>query len=84
MGRSALKKRLFQMRMEQVENDTFPSVEMMNRIEASLQDEDEVEKYAEILWKKIESTQWPSLAMINRFESVLARLDQLSAASTSR
>jgi hypothetical protein len=84
MSGSALKQRLLDMQMERVENDTFPSVEMMNRIEASLQDEDELEKYAGILWKKIESTEWPSLAMINRFEGVLARLDQLSAASASR
>ena len=73
MDGSAMKRRLLAMRMAQVKKDTFPSVEMMNRIEAGLQTKEELEAYAEILMNKIESTQWPSLAMVNRFERVLER-----------
>jgi hypothetical protein len=74
MDGSAMQRKLLAMRIAQVEKDAFPSIDMMNRIEAGLQSKEELESYAEMLLKKIESTRWPSLAMVDRFESVLERL----------
>jgi hypothetical protein len=74
MDGSALQQRLLEVLMKQVRDDTFPSVTMMNRIEASLRTREQIEDYAEILLKKVESTRFPSLSMLNRVESVVARL----------
>lgn len=74
MEGSALQRKLIEMQMQRVRDDMFPSVEMMNRVEAALETREELEEYAALLLKRIESTRWPSLAMINRVEGVIARL----------
>lgn len=74
MDGSALRQRLLEMQIEQVKEETFPSVAMMNRIEESLETREQLEEYGEVLLEKVESTQFPSLAMMNRVYAVADRL----------
>lgn len=74
MEGSALQQRLLDSLIEQIKEDTFPSVTMMNRVEGSLRTREQIEEYGEILLSKIEATQFPSLSMLNRFDNVLAKL----------
>jgi hypothetical protein len=75
MDASALRQRLLDTQIEQFKDEAYPSVTMMDRIEAALRTREQVEEYAEVLLEKVESTHYPSLSMINRFESVLAKIE---------
>ena len=75
MDGSALRERMLEMLIKQVGEDTYPSVTMMNRIEAGLRTREQLEDYAEVLLEKVEATRFPSLAMLNRVEALAARLD---------
>jgi hypothetical protein len=74
MDGSALQQRLLETLIERVREEKFPSVTMMDRIEASLRTREQVEEWAEILFEKVESTRYPSISMLNRFEAALAKL----------
>ena len=76
MDAAALRKRLTQHLISEIEEVQFPSITMMNRVEASLETPDELATYAETLLKQVESTKYPSIAMIDRFEGVVDRLEQ--------
>jgi hypothetical protein len=76
MNGSALQQRLRDALIDRIYEETYPSVTMMNRVEASLRTRAEVEEYGEVLLKKIESTRFPSLSMLNRFDGLIAKLEQ--------
>jgi hypothetical protein len=75
MDAPALRQRLLEMQIEQLRDEKFPSVEMMNRVERSLQTREQLEEYARILLEKLESTRFPTLAMRNRLEAVADKLE---------
>lgn len=74
MNGAALQQRLLDTLIERVKEETFPSVTMMNRIEASLRTREQVEEYGEVLLEKIEASRFPSISMMDRFDSVVAKL----------
>jgi peptide subunit release factor RF-3 len=76
MDAASLRKRLTEHLISEIEDVKFPSITMMNRVEASLETPDELATYAETLLKQVESTKYPSIAMIDRFEGVVDRLEQ--------
>ena len=75
MNGSALQQRLMDGLIGRVKEETFPSVTMMNRIEASLRTREQVEEYGEILLEKIEATRFPSISMLSRFDNLVAMLE---------
>jgi hypothetical protein len=60
--------------IKRVRQENFPSVTMMDRIEASLRTREQLEEWAEVLLEKLEGTRYPSIAMLNRFDATVARL----------
>jgi hypothetical protein len=74
MNGTELQERLLDRLIEIVKEETYPSVTMMNRIEASLRTREQVEEYGEVLLGKIELTRFPSISMLNRFDAVIAKL----------
>jgi hypothetical protein len=62
MDASVLRQRLLEMQIEQIRDENFPSVEMMNRVENSLKTREQLEECAEILLAKVESTRFPPSA----------------------
>jgi hypothetical protein len=76
MKASELRARLTKNLLDDIGEERFPSVTMMNRLEGQLADAGALADYAEILVEKVESTRFPSISMLNRIEAVVARLEQ--------
>jgi hypothetical protein len=76
MDAAALRKRITQTLMEDIDEVNFPSVTMMDRVEATLGSPDELADYAEILVKKVEDTRYPSISMLNRLDGLITQLEQ--------
>ena len=60
---------VFQLLMEKIEQDPYPSVTMMDMVEQMLRPDD-VEKYASVLMDKIRADSFPSLDLLNRVQSL--------------
>jgi len=60
---------VFQVLLQKVEQDPYPSVTMMNMIEEILQPED-VKTYAEVLLDKIRAYNFPSLDLLKRVQAL--------------
>jgi hypothetical protein len=71
---SALRERITSSLLRKIEDANYPSVTMLNRVEAALTTPDDLAKYAEILIKKVESTEYPSTEMLNRLDRLIAAL----------
>lgn len=67
--------------LERVRSDPYPSVDMLNTLEALL-DPDELEEYAEVLLEHVRRDRYPSWGMIYRLHNLAGR--QLYAAMSRR
>ena len=56
---------LFQLLLDKIDEDPYPSVTMMDMIE-EIATPDEVPDYAEVLMSKVRDEQFPSMSMIRR------------------
>src|SRR5215212_4569226 len=56
MDAAALRKRIVQHLLDDIEEVRFPSPDMMDRVEAALASQDDLTDYAEILVKKVKAT----------------------------
>ena len=77
MNALELRSRITQKLMEQVDEVTYPSVTMLDRVEARLATPEDVAAYAETLLENVEKTQHPSTQMLNRLDGLADRLDQM-------
>ena len=59
---------IFEVLLEKVRADPFPSVTMLNMIEGMLQEED-VEAYTTVLMDKIREVEFPSLDQLRRLQN---------------
>lgn len=71
--------RYYDLLMERVRTDRYPSHQLLDRIEAALWTPDQVTQYVEMLIEKIDETWYPSGQMLNRVQRMLA----LSATASS-
>jgi hypothetical protein len=61
--------------LDMIKEDTFPSVTMMNRVEAVIgQDPQELSDYAEVLFDKIKDSRFPSIDMLNRLDRLAGQM----------
>jgi len=74
---AALRERITHQLLDNIEEAMYPSVTMLDRVEAVLATPDAVADYAETLMKKVEATRFPSTEMLNRLDRLVARLDEL-------
>ncbi len=72
--------RLFEMLMERVSTDQYPSVELLDRIERLLFTTEQVSAYVEMLLEKIDESWYPSGQLLNRVQRMMA----LIAAASSK
>ena len=56
---------LFQLLLDKVDEDAYPSVTMLDMIE-EIASPDEMPAYAEVLMSKVRGEQFPSMSMIRR------------------
>jgi hypothetical protein len=58
--------RYFEIVLDKVRDDQYPSGELMDRIESTLSSREQLEQYLEILFEKTEATKYPSKQMLDR------------------
>jgi hypothetical protein len=67
--------RYFDLILEKVEEDRYPSGELMDRLEAAFTSRDQVEGYLDVLLEKIEPDHYPSKQMLDRVHRLSLRLE---------
>lgn len=70
-----LRRAVAEMLLEKIKDDRFPSVTMMQRVEAVIgQDAEAMSDYAEVLLDKVKDTRFPSTEMLNRLDRLAAQM----------
>jgi len=71
MASEGLQGRYFDLLLEKVEEANYPSHEIMNRVERTLSDRDQIANYVEVLLDKVEENRYPSLQMLDRIDNLV-------------
>jgi hypothetical protein len=66
-----LQQRYYDILMERVRGDRYPSHQLLDRIEASIWTPDQVADYVEMLIEKCDESWYPSHQMLSRIERML-------------
>jgi hypothetical protein len=64
--------RLFEVLMERVRTDRYPSHQLLNRIEATMWTSEQMVEYVDMLVEKIDEAWYPSLQLIDRAHRMLS------------
>jgi hypothetical protein len=64
--------RYFDLLMERVRQDRYPSHQLLDRIEAALLTSDQVVAYCDLLVEKIDEAWYPSGQLLNRLQRTLS------------
>jgi len=65
---STAQDRIFEILMRQIRDVRYPSTEVMDRIERTLQTREQLEEYMGILFDRVEACQYPSKQLLDRLE----------------
>lgn len=76
MATSDLRDDLHTSLLEKIRESRYPSIELMNRVEASLRDLDNAREYADVLREKIDGDKYPSLQLIDRLSRMIDLIEQ--------
>jgi hypothetical protein len=76
MNASELRQRITKSLVDEIEQVQYPSVSMLDRVEATLASREALADYAEVLVEKVEATRFPSVSLLDRLDGLLARLEQ--------
>jgi hypothetical protein len=68
----APQERYFEILMERIRNDRYPSAQLLDRIEQAFWTADQVADYVDMLLDKIDETWYPSGQMLDRVQRILA------------
>jgi hypothetical protein len=77
MSALSLRRRVHGHLLDEVRDVQFPSVTMLNRVEAAIVTREQLEEYIEALVERVEGTHYPSVALLNRIDATLERLEEL-------
>lgn len=66
-----LQQRYYNLLMERVRNDRFPSHQLLDRIEAAFSTPDQVAEYVGMLLDKTDESWYPSHQILDRIERVM-------------
>jgi hypothetical protein len=80
MDAAALRERVTRKLIEEIQEVQYPSVTMMDRVEAVLPTE-ALGDYTEALLEKIEASRFPSISMLNRLDGLIGQLEQVEQRS---
>jgi hypothetical protein len=58
--------RYYELVLEKIEADRYPSGELMDRLEAAMSSREQLEGYLDVLLEKIEADDYPSKQMLDR------------------
>jgi hypothetical protein len=68
---ASLQQRYYDILMERVRNDRYPSHQLLNRLEASIYTPEQVIEYVDMLIAKNDESWYPSGQMLDRVERML-------------
>lgn len=69
----ALQQRHFDILMERVRTDQYPSHQLLDRLEATFWTSEQVAQYVDMLLDKIDESWYPSHQLLNRVQRLLAQ-----------
>jgi hypothetical protein len=69
--RARMREAIYQMLINKIAGDRYPSATMMNMVEAAVDDERLLQAYAEVLFDKISGDRFPSPDMMKRLTSLV-------------
>jgi hypothetical protein len=84
MSAAELRERITKKIVEEIEEVQYPSVAMLDRVEATLAGREALADYAETLMEKLEATRFPSITLLNRLDGLLDRLEQAEQQEQAR
>ena len=61
--------------LEKVRADRYPSGDLMDRIEGTIQTREQAEEYLEVLFEKIEASRFPSKELLGRAARVASAIE---------
>jgi len=64
--------RMFEMLMERVSTDRYPSHQLLNRIEETLWSSEQIVAYVDMLLEKIDEAWYPSQQLLDRAQRMMA------------
>jgi hypothetical protein len=67
-----LQQRYYDLLMERVRNDRFPSHQLLDRLEASFSTPQQISEYVDMLLDKTDETWYPSHQILDRIERLLS------------
>jgi hypothetical protein len=70
---ATIQQHYFDVLMHRVRNDKYPSLQLMDRIEAALATPDQVAAYTDMLIDKVDETWYPSGQMLDRIQRLMER-----------
>jgi hypothetical protein len=75
MNGSELRHEVAEMLLDQIKEDNYPSVAMMQRVESVIgQDPEAMSDYAEVLLEKVKAARFPSTEMLNRLDRLAGQM----------
>jgi hypothetical protein len=66
----SLQQRYFDLLIERVSTDRYPSHQMLDRIESSFWTPEQIAEYVEVLLEKVDESWYPSHQMLDRIERI--------------
>ena len=63
---SEAQERYYELVLEKVAADRYPSGELMDRLESAMSSREQLQEYLDVLLEKIEADQYPSKQMLDR------------------
>lgn len=67
----SMQQRYYDILMERVRNDRYPSGQLMNRLEATIFSPEQLVEYVDLLLEKVDESWYPSGELMNRIERML-------------
>jgi hypothetical protein len=68
----AAQERYFEMLMERIRQDRYPSHQLLDRLEAAFWTPKQVSDYVDVLLEKVDEGWYPSLQLLDRIQRMLA------------
>jgi hypothetical protein len=70
--------RYYELVLEKIEADRYPSGELMDRLEAAMSNREQLESYLDVLLEKLEADHYPSKQMLDRVHRLAPLADRSS------
>jgi hypothetical protein len=77
---ASTQERYFDVLMDRVRQDRYPSHQLLDRVEAALLTSDQIAEYCDLLVEKIDESWYPSGQLMNRLQRMLSFMAHATSA----